>query len=290
MMRQPIKSALGHLLFASRLNAVLLGQSGVVVAFHRVHEDRDVSGLTVDRRTFEQYCEFFRRHFRVIPLGDLVAKLEKGEPLNRHLAITFDDGYRDNYETAAPVLERLSLPATFFVVSQWIGSNIVPWWDGNRGQYHTWMTWDQVRDLRRRGFEVGSHTRTHSDLGAITGDCARQEIMGGRQEVEAQLEERIDLFAYPYGGSQHMAEENRELVKEAGFRCCCSCYGGVTGSGDDPFHLQRVAISPWYATPHQFGLELVRGRRPPSVSRIPCCETSAATGPSRWSQLRPPMF
>ena len=275
---QPLKNVLGHLMFASRLNAVLLGRSAVVVAFHRIHEDRDVYGLSVDRRTFEQYCDFFRRHFRVIPLSELVAKLERGEQLNRHLAITFDDGYRDNFDNAVPVLERLSLPATFFVVSQWIGSNVVPWW-GLNGARHTWMTWDHVRELRKRGFEIGSHTRTHSDLGSITGPVALKEILGGRLEVEDRLEEPIDLFAYPYGGSHHMVDSNRELVKAAGFRCCCSCYGGVTMSGDDPFDLHRIAISPWYASPEQFGLELVRGMRPPSVSRIPCCGTSEVTGP-----------
>ena len=277
-MMQPLKNVLGRLMFASGLDALLLGRTGVVVAFHRVHEDRDVYGLSVDRRTFRQYCEFFRRHFRVLPLGELVAKLERGEPIDRHLAITFDDGYRDNFDNAVPVLEKLSLPATFFVVSQWIGSNVVPWWEA-QGTRRTWMTWEHVRELRKRGFEVGSHTRTHSDLGSITGPVALKEILGGRLEIEERLEERIDLFAYPYGGSQHMASANRELVKAAGFRCCCSCYGGLTRSGDDPFDMHRIAISPWYASPEQFGLELVRGMRPPSASRIPCCGTSEVTGP-----------
>jgi len=276
-MMQPLKNVLGRLMFASGLDALLLGRTGVVVAFHRVHEDRDVYGLSIDRRTFQRYCEFFQRHFKVIPLGEFVAKLERGEPLNRHLAITFDDGYRDNFDNALPVLEKLALPATFFVVSQWIGSNVVPWWDAHGTQ--PWMTWDQVRELRRRGFEIGSHTRTHSDLGSITGPFALKEILGGRLEIEERLEARIDLFAYPYGGSQHMASANRELVKAAGFRCCCSCYGGLTMGGDDPFDLHRIAISPWYRSPEQFGLELLRGIKPPSVSKIPCCGTSEVTGP-----------
>lgn len=272
-----LKNALGRLMFASGLDALLLGRTGVVVVFHRVHEDRDVYGLSIDLRTFKEYCEFFQRHFKVIPLGEFVAKLERGEPLNRHLAITFDDGYRDNFDNAVPVLEKLALPATFFVVTQWIGSNVVPWWDEHGTR--PWMTWDQVRELRRRGFEIGSHTRTHLDLGSVTGPVALKEIVGSRLELEERLEQGIELFAYPYGGFQHMADSNRELVKAAGFRCCCSCYGGVILHGDDPFDLHRIAISPWYASPEQFGLELVRGMRPSSVSRIPCCGTSEVTGP-----------
>ena len=87
-------------------------------------------------------------------------KLERGLEPNRELAITFDDGYRDNYDNAMPVLEKLSLPATFFVVSQWIGTDVVPRWDERRGVRHPWMTWDQVRSLHRKGFEIGAHTQT----------------------------------------------------------------------------------------------------------------------------------
>src|SRR5207249_2886648 len=139
--RQPmtytVKRLLGHGLFASRLNTILLRNDAVVVAFHRVLDDVDPSdGLTVSTRTFERYCRFFRRHFRVISLPDLVSKLDAGGSLERELVITFDDGYRDNFENAAPVLEKLGLPATFFVVTRWIGTDIVPFWDEEQGVRH----------------------------------------------------------------------------------------------------------------------------------------------------------
>lgn len=244
------------MLFATRLHAVLLGQSAAVVAFHRVNDAEDPRGLSINRAMFEGYCDFFSRHFRVISLRSLVDRIARGDTLERHLAITFDDGYRDNFEIAAPILERLSLPATFFLVSQWIGTDVVPWWDRELGVRHPWMTWDQARALRRRGFDIGAHTRTHVNLGEVGGDIAREEIFGGRRELEHQLGEPIDLFAYPYGAKHQMTPENLELVKLAGFRCCCSCYGGLTAAGADPFRLPRVPITPWYASPQQFGFEL----------------------------------
>jgi peptidoglycan/xylan/chitin deacetylase (PgdA/CDA1 family) len=189
-----------------------------------------------------------------------VEKLERGERLDRELAVTFDDGYRDNFDLAAPVLEKLSLPATFFVVTQWMGTDIVPWWDGERAVSHPWMTWDQVRALHRKGFDVAPHTRTHADLGRISGEEARREIVEARRELEEQLGFAADLFAYPYGRPDQLSEANRALVKAAGFRCCCSCAGGINGTGADPFSLQRVPISAWHRSPHQFGFEVALGR------------------------------
>lgn len=251
---------LGHGLLLARLDAILLRRSAVVVMFHRVHETDGSDPLTVDAATFEIYCRFFRRHFNVVALRDMVRAMENRAPLGRMLAITFDDGYRDNFEVAAPVLERLSLPATFFVVSRWIETAVVPWWDAERGAAYPWMTWNEVRSLHRRGFEVGAHTLTHADLGRVRGGDARREISGCRRELEARLGSPVESFAYPYGKLHHLTEDNRALVREAGFRCCCSGYGGINGADADPFHIRRVPISSWYASPPQFAFDVAFGR------------------------------
>jgi len=259
-MKSILTRGLGRALFASGLDGVLLKNAAVVVAFHHVGEWPGTDGLTVNVQMFERFCTFFRRHFRVVSLRDLVGKLERGVELNRELAITFDDGYRDNFENAAPVLETLSLPATFFVVSGWMESDVVRPWDERHGRRYSWMTWDDVRSLHRRGFEIGAHTRTHVDLGAVSETVAREEIFGARREIEAHLSAAVESFAYPFGRQHNLAGSNRDLVRAAGFRCCCSCFGGSLRPGSDPFHLSRVPISTWYASPHQFALEVALGR------------------------------
>ena len=260
-MKSALKHVLGQTIFSTGLDAVLLRDVAVVVAFHRVQEVVEPDdGLTVTVDLFERHCRFFRRHFQVVPLRDIVARLERGQPLNRELAITFDDGYRDNFEMAVPVLEKLSLPATFFVVTQSIGSDRVPWWDAERGTRHPWMTWEQVRALHRKGFDLGAHTRTHADLGRISGAEAEREIVGGRVELEREIGAAVDLFAYPYGGPNHLSDANRELVKASGFRCCCSSSGGINATGGSPFHLQRVPITLWHRSPQQLGFEVALRR------------------------------
>lgn len=259
-MKGSIKRLLGHTIFASHLDALLLRNTAVIVTFHRVQDTDRPEGLTVPVPIFDAYCQFFKSHFNVVSLRDLIVKLEQGSKLNRELAITFDDGYLDNFENAAPVLERLGLPATFFIVTQWMGTNVVPWWDQQKGVRHPWMTWDHVRSLQQRGFELGAHTRTHADLGLVTEDEAVEEIVGARRELEQHVGTPIELFAYPYGRLANLAEPNRHLVKGAGFRCCCSCFGGVIAPGMDPFHLRRVPISSRYPSPLQFGFEVALGR------------------------------
>jgi len=254
-----IKSVLGRAILASPLDELLLRSTAIVVAFHRVTDAPDSDSLSVDPGTFERYCQFFARHFRIVPLGEIVDKLAAGARLDHELAITFDDGYRDNFENARPVLEKLALPATFFVVSDWMGTDVVPWWDRQQGVRHPWMTWDQVRSLHRSGFDIGGHTQTHVDLGGISRDRAAEEIFGARHDLEARLGARIDLFAYPYGRRDNIVDANRALVQAAGFRCCCSCFGGVNRAGTDPFHLARIPISGWYASPGQFAFEAAVG-------------------------------
>jgi peptidoglycan/xylan/chitin deacetylase (PgdA/CDA1 family) len=264
-----IKNVLGRTMLASGFDRILLANTAIVVVFHRIAEAPEWDSLSVGVKTFARYCEFFARHFRVVPLGEIVDRLADGRCLDRQLAITFDDGYRDNFENAAPILERLALPATFFVVSDWIGTAVIPWWDRQQGFRHPLMTWEQIRTLHQRGFEIGGHTRTHADLGSLSGDRATEEISGARRELQERLGTTVDLFALPYGHPDNLADANRALVKAAGFRCCCWCSGGVNPGGTDPFQLARIPISGWYASPAQFAFEAAVGWSVESASN-PC--------------------
>jgi peptidoglycan/xylan/chitin deacetylase (PgdA/CDA1 family) len=254
-----VKSLSGQMLFASRLHRLLLDDAAVVVTFHRVNNTVE-DGLTCDVETFTRYCSFFASYFRVVPLAGLVKKLESGEPVGRELAITFDDGYSDNYDYAAPILKTMSLPATFFVVSRFIGTDVVSWWDKDLSVRPSWMSWDQVISLHREGFEVGSHTCSHVDLGNVSAEEARREILESRAELEQRLAAPVTLFAYPYGDVSRMTPERRALVKAAGFQCCCSCFGGLNATGTDPFQLRRVPVSSWYGSPYHFGFDVIARR------------------------------
>ena len=255
-LKERTKWVLGRGIVSTGLHRVFLRGGAVIVAFHRVN-DMLRDPLTVSPGAFESFCRFFRSNFDVIGLGDLVGRLGRGASIHGALAITFDDGYLDNFEVAAPILRKLSLPATFFVATGFLGSTTVPWWDRGLSRQPGWMSWDHVRTLSGEGFEIGAHTRTHADLGSIEGDEAEAEIQGSRQDLLDRLGHAPAHFAFPYGQRLNLSESNRRRIQSAGFKSCVSCFDGLTDPRADPFHLPRVAVSSWLRSPEQFVLDML---------------------------------
>lgn len=253
------KAVAGWIIFRTGLYRLLRRDEAVIVLFHRVNDAYPNDPLTYTREEFEAFVRFFGRFFDVVPLTDLLERLETGGELRNRLAITFDDGYRGNATIAAPILERHDQRACFFVTTQWIGTNHIPWWDAEKNIQTQWMAWDHVRSLRAAGHDIGSHTETHPDLGVISEEDARREISGGSARLDAELGERSGLFAYPFGARKNLSAGNQAVVNQLGLRCCASAYGGTLRAGDDPLRLKRITISDWFISPYQFGFELLAG-------------------------------
>ena len=231
-----------------------------IVAFHRITDELAEDSLTCGSRKFETFCRFFQRHFKILPLSEQIARRQAGQNLGGTLSITFDDGYLDNFEVAAPILTRLQLPATFFVTTGLIGSQVIPFWDRDLPRHPGWMSWDHVRSLASSGFEIGNHTDTHINMGTAEPDTVRAELAVSRRKLAEALGTPSNLFAYPFGGQEDISPRSRELVREAGFVCCASCHGGTNTTAPDPFNLNRVGIAQWFATPHQLLFELITGK------------------------------
>jgi hypothetical protein len=103
--------------------------SMVVVLFHRVTDEIPEDGLTVGTARFRSICRMLRDRFHVVPLAEVFRLIRSGEPIPpRTAAITFDDSYRDNLE-AAHVLSTYGLPATFFIPTAYVGTDLVYDWD-----------------------------------------------------------------------------------------------------------------------------------------------------------------
>jgi peptidoglycan/xylan/chitin deacetylase (PgdA/CDA1 family) len=129
-------------------------------------------------------------------------------PARRTLAVTFDDGFSSVRELAFPTLERLGLPATVFVTTDFMGTDgPMSWpgiddWLGTRHEAElTAMSWDDIRLLAGAGWEIGSHTRSHPRLADLDREELADELRGSRQECERQLDLPCRAVAYPYGAA-----------------------------------------------------------------------------------------
>lgn len=213
--------------------------------FHRVGinapaEPAITRALTVAPRVFAAEMQWLKgAGFHAVSLRQLYAALERGASLpSKPVAITFDDGYRDVLWNAAPVLHRLRMPATDFVISGRVG-------DGDP----SYLTWPELVRLERLGFAVGSHTVHHLELTLLPPAQARYEIDASRRELEKRLHQPVWWFAYPSGRVDALVAA---LVRAAGYRLAFTTRPGDVQQSQTPLLLHRDAVYSWTGLP---GLE-----------------------------------
>jgi peptidoglycan/xylan/chitin deacetylase (PgdA/CDA1 family) len=100
-----------------------------VLSYHRVNDEGDPFFPAVPTAVFERRMAWVARHYVVLTVEALVERLQRGTLPRNALAITFDDGYRDNLTHAAPILARYGLPATVFLATGFIGTSEIAWFD-----------------------------------------------------------------------------------------------------------------------------------------------------------------
>lgn len=212
-------------------------QRGVrILAYHRVADDGDV--LAVRRDDFRRQME------AVLASGAHVVRLDEAlELLTRpladlHICVTFDDGYRDTLDHAAPILRELRIPATVFLATAIVDGRAS--YDWYRGAAPPALDWSGVTELVAGGLiDVQSHSRTHPRLPAVDDNQARDELAGSKQDIEGHVGRQVSSFCYPAG--LYGAREER-LVLETGYRAAVTCRSGLNQVGVDRAALFRTLV------------------------------------------------
>lgn len=136
--------------------------------------------------------------YHTLTLSELVRAFETGEPTGKAVVLTFDDGYRDTVTTAAPILDRYRCRATVFVVTGRVGQTAA--WTATDGESPARLaTWEEIRSLRDRGWEVGHHSATHADLPTLGAERLAAEVGGGLRRLEREIGSPVESIAYPWG-------------------------------------------------------------------------------------------
>jgi peptidoglycan/xylan/chitin deacetylase (PgdA/CDA1 family) len=263
-----VKELLGRLLVATGQHGRELDQAAVVVAFHSVTRDLTDGALRCSERDFEKYCGFFARHMRVEALTDFIARLKNGESARGALCVTFDDGYADNAEIAAPILAKWRLPAVFYVATDFIGSATQTFWDVKAGLKSRWMTWEQVRALAAAGHEIGAHTISHADLSRLGPEQIKAELAGSRAAIAAKSGAEPVHFAVPFGRDFDSMPVVSGIARELGFQSVSLCRGGLVPDGADAMRFERWPIGPGgYISPYGWIFDVVMAARRLKMSR-----------------------
>jgi len=178
--------------------------------------------------------------YRIISLPDLVAHLRSDRlPPGRAVVVTFDDGYADNYHLAFPILRKLRIPATIFLVSRAVGGE-ANWTTEPALAGRPLLTVGLIKEMLDGGFEAGAHTRTHVSLTDVPADEKRElEIVGSRQDLEESFGRPIRTFAYPFGDYD---PDIAQAVQRAGFHAACCSRSGVNDPATPHFELRRVEV------------------------------------------------
>lgn len=217
----------------SRLNSFLpetSNSSSFILCYHSISND-DWS-FTTTPSDFVKQMEYFVKSKNIVKLSEIINPKSKRE--SSQVAITFDDGYESVYQNALPILRRLKIPATVFV----LGDNVNP--DRNEmSRTKKLLSVQQIRKLNELGWEIGFHSKTHAYTRALHESEMREEIVDGKKEIEEKLGLRLKYFAYPRG---IYTSRIIEVVKQAGYEAAFTVDGGALTKTIDPFHIPRTVL------------------------------------------------
>ena len=191
---------------------------------------------------FENQMQYLSKAYNPISLERIAQCIQNGTSLpTKTIAVTFDDGYQDNYKNAYPIIKKYSIPATIFLTTGFIGTGEIPAWD--KGYYKSeetlMLSWDQVREMSDNGISFGSHTLTHPFLTRIPRKQAQREIRLSKDIIEQQIGKPVTTLVYPSGDFN---SEIRGIVKEAGYSAAVSTIAGHNSAYDDVYALKRNVI------------------------------------------------
>lgn len=207
-----------------------------ILCYHRFAENCKSSNC-MPAHVFEKQMRYLKENnYRIVTLRELYDFLQYRRSLpERSVVITIDDGYRSAYDIAYPILNEFDFKATLFIYTDYVGIS-----EGA-------ITWDQLREMKARGFEVGAHTVTHCDLTKKKEgeddqaylERIRKELIVSKQLIDKELKQDTIYLAYPYNDYNQRV---LLIAEEAGYKLGLTVQRGGNPFFADPLALKRDPI------------------------------------------------
>jgi peptidoglycan/xylan/chitin deacetylase (PgdA/CDA1 family) len=225
----------------------------IIFCYHLLVDKVRYPGTEITPAAFEAQMQQLKdAGITVISMQDLLAwkRGEKNIP-PRCAVITFDDGYKSQYEVAWPILKKYGYPFTMFIYTEGVRGGSL----GGGGA----ITWEQLADMRDNGVDIQAHSATHQDLREghtitlvaggkrtrtkLTGpqyeEWVQNEVVGSKQLLEQRLGIKVNCFAVPFGNYN---ENVKEIARNAGYEAMFTVYGQPITFTSAPDSLGRYAI------------------------------------------------
>ncbi|MCT8975711.1 polysaccharide deacetylase family protein [Clostridium sp. CX1] len=203
-----------------------------VLMYHSIAYEEG-NELRIPKENFREQMKYLKdNNYTTLTLDELYSFFISNKPIQeKSVVITFDDGYKDNYENAYPILKEFGFNATIFVITGAID---------NEKDY---LTLNQLKEMEQNGIDIESHTVAHEQLDKISYEKQLDTITRSKKYLEEALGKEIRYIAYPFG------KYNTDTVKAskyAGYNMSFTTQGGWSNKTQDIFTLNRVYISANY--------------------------------------------
>jgi peptidoglycan/xylan/chitin deacetylase (PgdA/CDA1 family) len=222
-----------------------------VLTYHKVN-DLQPNPITVPTRTFARQMSLLSElGYQPVSLDAVIAHYVAGAALPRKaVLITFDDGYRDNLENAAPILLRHGYPAVIFIPTGFLDDDTpLPHETAlvELGVRNPTVRWSDLAALEASGLRVESHGVSHTRLSELEPEEVTRELVTSKQRLEERLGREVEAFAYIKGTSLDFGPEHPGLVQQAGYKLAFSAIFGANSPHSDRFQLRRYSVEPFSA-------------------------------------------
>jgi peptidoglycan/xylan/chitin deacetylase (PgdA/CDA1 family) len=193
------------------------------------------------REQFAAHMKFLDENgYTTVNLNEALEAMMTGRNSDNRVVITFDDGFRDFYTHAFPILAEYNFKATMFIVSGLTGNETV------RADGKEYMTWAEVREIHAHGIQIGSHTVNHPELYKLSPKEVEYEVRQSKETIEDGLGEAIRSFSYPYAFPEQdkkFTAQLQEMLQTHGYENGVSTILGTAGADDNWFFMPRLPVN-----------------------------------------------
>jgi peptidoglycan/xylan/chitin deacetylase (PgdA/CDA1 family) len=212
-------------------------------------------------RLAEQLTALTAEGYRLVGLTQALDLLEQG-CIDKLVAVTFDDGYRDFLTAGVSALAAAGAGATLYASVGHLGRH-ADWLGGSSPDFGPMLTWGQLAEVAAAGIEIGNHGLVHHPLDVLPAPQLRDEVARSHDELEQRLQLRVRSFAYPHG---YNGRRVRDVVRDTGHDNATEVGRRLHSPGERRFAVPRLQ-----PTPDHTGADLVAlvsGGGPQLVPRL----------------------